>query len=116
MELISLPAGEDLAAITAAVCAEAGIGPATPEVLELATRCVQSASVQRALAADRYEREVPFSAVLADGTHVAGRMDLLYRDGGELVVVDFKADDVITAAEVDAATLPAGLLEEPATA
>ena len=105
MELITLPAGEDLAAITAAVCAEAGIGPATGEVLELAFRCLGSPGVQRALAADRYEREVPFSAVLEDAAHVAGRMDLVYRDGDELVVVDFKTDAVETAAEVDAATV-----------
>ena len=43
MELISLPAGDDLAAIAAAVCAEAGIGPATAEVLELADRCLSVA-------------------------------------------------------------------------
>ena len=105
MELINLPAGDDLAAIAAAVCAEAGIGPVTAEVLELATRCLTSPSVQRALNADRYEREVPFSAVLDDGTHLAGRMDLVYRDGDELVVVDFKTDDVTTAADLDAATV-----------
>jgi ATP-dependent helicase/nuclease subunit A len=105
IELIRLPAADDLAGIAAAVCAEAGIGPATPEVHELATRCLKSPSVQRALAADRYEREVPFSAVLDDGTHLAGRMDLVYRDGDELVVVDFKTDAVETAADVDAATI-----------
>lgn len=104
MELIGLPAGEDLGAITAAVCAEAGIVHAAPEVLELAARCLQSPSVQRALEADRYEREVPFAALSDDGTHLAGRMDLIYRDGDELVVVDFKTDRVTTAAELDAAT------------
>ena len=105
MELITLPTGDDLAAITAAVCAEAGIGPATAEVLELATRCLNSPSMQRALAADRYEREVPFSAVLEDGTHLAGRMDLVYVDAGELVVIDYKTDAVTTSTELDAATI-----------
>ena len=55
--------------------------------------------MQRALAADRYEREVPFSAVLDDGTHLVGRMDLVFLDAGELVVVDYKTDAVATAAE-----------------
>ena len=105
MELITLPAGDDLAAIAAAVCAEAGIGPATAEVLELATRCLNAPSMQRALAAERYEREVPFSAVLDDGTHLAGRMDLVYLDAGELVVVDYKTDAVATSADLDAATI-----------
>ena len=61
--------------------------------------------MQRALAADRYEREVPFSAVLEDGTHLAGRMDLVYLDAGELVVIDYKTDAVATPAELDAATI-----------
>ena len=105
MELITLPAGDDLAAIAAAVCAEAGIGPATAEVLELATRCLNAPSMQRALAAERYEREIPFSAVLDDGTHLAGRMDLVYLDAGELVVVDYKTDAVTTSGDLDAATI-----------
>ena len=105
MELITLPAGDDLGTITEAVCAEAGIGPVTSEVLELAIRCLHSRAVQRALAADDYRREVPFSAVLDDGLHLAGRMDMLYRDGDELVVVDFKTDDVTNATELDAATV-----------
>jgi len=105
MELITLPAGEDIDAITAAVCAEAGIGPCLPEVLDLASHCLASASVQRALSADRYEREVPFAAVLDDGTQLVGRMDLVFREGDGLVVVDFKTDDVTTAEKVDAATV-----------
>ena len=105
MELITLPAGADLTAITAAVCAEAGLGPATPEVLELATRSLASPTMQRALAAERYEREIPFAAVVDDGTHLAGRMDLVYLDAGELVVVDYKTDAVATPDELDAATV-----------
>jgi ATP-dependent exoDNAse (exonuclease V) beta subunit len=102
MELITLPNGDDLAAIATAVGVESGIEAATAEVIELATRCLASPSVVRALAADRYEREVPFSAVLADGTHLVGRIDLVYRDGDELVVIDFKTDDVTTTAGLDA--------------
>jgi ATP-dependent helicase/nuclease subunit A len=105
MELVSLPDGEDLQALAAAVCAELGIGPATAEVAELTRRCLASPTVQRAIRAERFEREVPFSTVLDDGTHLAGRMDLLFRDGDELVIVDFKTDDVTDAAAVDAATV-----------
>ncbi|MEJ7784253.1 MAG: UvrD-helicase domain-containing protein [Solirubrobacteraceae bacterium] len=103
MELITLPNGDDIEAITAAVCAEAGIGSCYMEVLELARRCLAAPSVQRALSADRYEREVPFAAVLDDGLQLVGRMDLVLREGDELVVVDFKTDAVVTAAEADAA-------------
>ncbi len=105
MELITLPAGDDLEAITAAVCVESGIASATAEVLELSRRCLASTSVRRALRSDRYEREVPFSAVLDDGTHLVGRMDLVFRERDEVVIVDFKTDKVQTAAELDAATV-----------
>ena len=105
MELITLPAGDDIEAITAAVCAESGIAPATAEVLELSRRCLAAPSVQRALGSDRYEREVPFSAVLDNGTHLVGRMDLVFREGDELVIVDFKTDKVEAAEELDAATV-----------
>jgi ATP-dependent helicase/nuclease subunit A len=105
MELITLPAGDDIEAITSAVCAESGIAPATAEVLELSRRCLAAPSVQRALGSVRYEREVPFSAVLDNGTHLVGRMDLVFREGDELVIVDFKTDKVATAEELDAATV-----------
>jgi ATP-dependent exoDNAse (exonuclease V) beta subunit len=48
---------------------------------------------------------VPFSAVLDDGTHLVGRMDLVFREGDELVIVDFKSDKVETTEELDAATV-----------
>jgi ATP-dependent exoDNAse (exonuclease V) beta subunit len=105
MELITLPAGDDLEAIAAAVCAESGIAPATAEVFELSRRCLAAPSVQRALRSVRHQREVPFSAVLDDGMHLVGRMDLVFREGDELVVVDFKTDGVTTAEELDTATI-----------
>src|SRR3954454_14426585 len=70
-----------------------------------ATRCLHQQAMQRALAAERHEREVPFSAVLDDGTHLAGRMDLVYLDAGELIVVDYKTDAIATADDLDAATI-----------
>ena len=75
------------------------------EVTELATRCLHAPAMQRALAAERYEREVPFSAVLDDGTHLAGRMDLVHLDAGRLAVVDYKTDAVATSVDLDAATI-----------
>jgi ATP-dependent helicase/nuclease subunit A len=105
LEHVALPPGDELEALTGAVCAEAGITPALPEVLELVRRCLVSPSVLRALAAERFEREVPFSAVLDDGVHLVGRMDLVFRDGDELVIVDFKTDEVVIAGDMDAATV-----------
>jgi len=52
--------------------------------------------VRSALASDTYWREVPFT-VPRDGGFAVGRVDLVYREGDALVVVDYKSDEVDTA-------------------
>jgi ATP-dependent helicase/nuclease subunit A len=60
---------------------------------------VRAPSVQRGAKSARFWREVPFvlnrsaDRVDADsGPLVNGRVDLVYRDNGELVMVDYKTD------------------------
>ena len=43
--------------------------------------------------------------MLDNGTHLVGRMDLVFREGDELVIVDFKTDKAESADELDAATV-----------
>jgi ATP-dependent helicase/nuclease subunit A len=93
MERVTLPDGNDLDAVTHGVCAEAGLLDREPEVREMAKRCLASPSVQRALESDTVQREVPFTTVY-DGGIAVGRVDLVYRGGDGLVVVDYKSDDV----------------------
>ena len=59
----------------------------------LAGACWRSAPVRAAAAAEPAEvyRELPIG-VLVDGAVVSGAVDLLYRDGDQWVVVDYKTD------------------------
>ena len=70
-----------------------GIAEAADEVLEMARACLASPVVARALAADELWREVPYTRRVADG-YATGRIDLVFREGDELVVADWKSDSV----------------------
>ena len=99
MERVSLPEATDLDEVVESVCAEAGLLDRTGEVQEMAARCLSSAAVRRALASGAYWREVPFT-VIRGGGFAVGRVDLVYREGDALVVVDYKSDEV-DAAQVE---------------
>ena len=93
LELVDLAHPEQLDEIVPAVCLVAGIEDAADEVLELARACLASPVVARALAADELWREVPYTRRVEDG-YATGRIDLVFREGDELVVVDWKSDSV----------------------
>jgi len=93
MERVALPGAEDLDEVVEAVCAEAGLVDEAELVGQMARRCLDSEVFHRALASDGWHREVPFT-VMRNGGYGTGRVDLVYRTGDELVVVDFKTDDV----------------------
>lgn len=93
MEKISLPAADDLEMWAEAICAEFGIPQSTGEVIEMARRCLASPTVKRAIESGSYQREVPFT-LRRNGCYLAGRVDLVFNDGNELIVVDYKTDDV----------------------
>jgi ATP-dependent exoDNAse (exonuclease V) beta subunit len=104
MERVSLPEATDLDEVVESVCAEAGLLDRTGEVQEMAARCLSSAAVRRALASGAYWREVPFT-VIRGGGFAVGRVDLVYREGDALVVVDYKSDEV-DAAQVEGHARP----------
>jgi ATP-dependent exoDNAse (exonuclease V) beta subunit len=93
MERVSLPDATDLDEVVESVCAEAGLLDRAGEVQEMAARCLSSAAVRSALDSGTYWREVPFT-VTRDGGFAVGRVDLVYREGDALVVVDYKSDEV----------------------
>lgn len=65
------------------------------EMIGVARRALGSDAVRRALASKRLLLEAPFTVALADAAGLAeGRIDLLFEEGGGLVIVDFKTDDV----------------------
>ena len=91
--------GHDLERIADDVCKEGAITGDLPDVIAMCRACLDSPSVRRAIELGSFWREVPFVV-----THAAngdpperapltnGRVDLVYRDGNELVVVDYKTD------------------------
>lgn len=66
------------------------------EIARVAGTALDSDVIARALRSPRVLREVPFTAPLpagADGL-AEGRIDLLFVEDGEIVIVDFKTDAV----------------------
>jgi ATP-dependent exoDNAse (exonuclease V) beta subunit len=66
---------------------------AGPEALELAARFRASELGRRASASSRLEREFDF-LIEVEGILLDGRIDLWFEEGGELVLVDYKTDNV----------------------
>jgi ATP-dependent helicase/nuclease subunit A len=100
-----------LAALARAQAAIEGITYREPRVIELSKWLWDSEPVRRAVASGRWWREVPVGASLdavvyagsvLDEVLVEGFIDLLYEDGADLVVVDYKTDDVRDDAEIEA--------------
>jgi PD-(D/E)XK nuclease superfamily len=96
MELCDLADRTSLARVAKAAAAELEWPELAEEATELAAACWQAEPVRAAAGAaateaDAVHREVPVGALL-DGVVVSGAVDLLYRDGGSWVVVDYKTD------------------------
>ncbi|MGO9899956.1 MAG: UvrD-helicase domain-containing protein [Solirubrobacteraceae bacterium] len=103
MERVSLPDAHDLEQIADDVCKEGAITHDTPDVISMCRACLDSPSVKRAVALGSWWREVPFMINHArDGEPperaklTNGRVDLVFRDGEELIVVDYKTDKDVT--------------------
>jgi PD-(D/E)XK nuclease superfamily len=63
----------------------------------MARNCLASPTVQRAIASGSLHREIPFTTPMNDNGFAVGRVDLLFRQGYELVIVDYKTDRVTEA-------------------
>jgi len=102
MERVALPDAADLHAVAEDVCFEGDIAADLDDVIAMCRACLRAPSVQRALAGGRCWREVPFvlsrdrDADPDTGPLLSGRVDMVYRDGDELVVIDYKTDGDVT--------------------
>jgi ATP-dependent exoDNAse (exonuclease V) beta subunit len=102
MERITMSDGHDLERIADDVCKEGAIVGDLPDVISMCRACLDSPSVKRALELGSWWREVPFMlnhTINGDAGRAKltnGRVDLVYRDGDELVVVDYKTDKGVT--------------------
>ncbi|MEE4276311.1 MAG: 3'-5' exonuclease, partial [Thermoleophilia bacterium] len=99
MELCDFADDSSLASLAAAVAADLGHPDLAERAAELARACWSAAPVRAAATSSEVYRELPVGT-LVEGVVVGGAVDLLYRDGEEWVVVDFKTDRA-----ADAATL-----------
>ncbi len=94
MELCDLGDEASVASVAAAVAAELERPDLSAEAAELARACWHAAPVRAAAAGPgAVYRELPIGT-LVDDVVVSGAIDLVYRDGEQWVVVDYKTDRV----------------------
>ena len=93
-----LPAGE-FGTQVHALLADAAVAEPDPEAVKLAGVFRQSSLGRRVAKASRVEREFDFLMSVEDLV-IRGQVDLWFIEGGELVIADYKTDD-ITAAQTE---------------
>lgn len=96
MELCDLGDESSIERLAAAVASEVGYPDLTARAAELALACWRAVPVRAAAAAAAVDpgavyRELPVGALI-DDVVMSGAVDLLYRDDGGWVVVDYKTD------------------------
>jgi ATP-dependent exoDNAse (exonuclease V) beta subunit len=102
LQLAALDTGVDIRALARTFAAVEGVPEWTDTIASSAEGARQSAAVQRALAAPQFWREL-FVAAPVEGRAVEGFVDLLFREDDDLVVVDYKTDDVVDDAAIERA-------------
>ena len=98
LQSADLETGSDVDVWARAQSIAEGIPDSEREVALLARRAIESPAVRRAVGSGRYWREVPV-AIPVGGGSLQGFIDLLFEEDGQLVVVDYKTDDVREEAE-----------------
>jgi ATP-dependent exoDNAse (exonuclease V) beta subunit len=101
LEHVDLARPDAVAPLATAATAEAGMPERAGEVVDVARRALASDVIARVRRSPRVLREAAFTVALPGAAGFAeGRMDLLFIEDGEIVIVDFKTDRV-TAATID---------------
>ena len=93
LQSIDLETGDGIDATARAQAAAEGIPQLQSEVAALASTAVNSDIVKRAVSSGRYWREALVAAPIGEGV-LEGFIDLLFEEDGELVVVDYKTDNI----------------------
>lgn len=101
LERVDLTTGQGLDELAVAAAAAAGCAGEGERVAQLAAAALAAPSVRAASTADQVWRELPLLASVGD-VLVDGAVDLCYRRGDEIVIVDYKTD-VLAASESAAA-------------
>ena len=83
---------EALEKVDASVITASGLGdPEKKRAIQMLERALDSDLIKRARRADEVYRELPFTLVTDDGL-MEGKIDLLFREEGKWVLVDYKTD------------------------
>jgi ATP-dependent exoDNAse (exonuclease V) beta subunit len=93
MEDVDITAAKADEALVRARSRNAGLEARWEEIWELVNNCLDSGPVKRAVASGSFHKEAPYSVWIGEVLH-EGRIDLLFREGGRMVVVDYKTDHV----------------------
>ncbi len=93
LQSIDLASGSGIAERARAQAAAEGIPGREQDIVRLCQIAVESDIVKRAVASERFWREVPV-ALGTGGGSLHGFIDLLFEEDGGLVVVDYKTDSV----------------------
>jgi ATP-dependent helicase/nuclease subunit A len=93
MERVDLVDGRNLKALAQIKAIEQSISGKAEEIGGLCERCLRHPLMERARRSKRLFRETPFSVFLNEKV-VEGKIDLLFEEGEEWVVVDYKTDQV----------------------
>jgi ATP-dependent exoDNAse (exonuclease V) beta subunit len=84
------------------------IGPLIKRAGEMVKGAINSPLLQRVIKLGNYQKEVPFT-FKSNGTIFEGVMDVVFKEGDGLVVLDFKTDLVYPVRNSSGASNPAGI-------
>ena len=93
LELVDLHEPGPLQSLVAQVVLGARLADHAGEIEQLVAACLASDAIRRAREADECRREVPYTLRAADGFE-SGRIDVVFREGDTLTVIDWKTDSV----------------------
>jgi ATP-dependent exoDNAse (exonuclease V) beta subunit len=93
LELVDLRNPTELEAVVSSVCQVAGIAEHMDDVLAMTRACLESDALSRARAAKELWREAPYTLRVEDG-YATGRIDVIFEENSELVVIDWKSDAI----------------------
>ena len=93
MERLDLKSGRNLEELCREKTMDTPVAGVAQRLAELCRGCIGHPVMERARSSNRLFREVPFSVAMDDKI-IEGKIDLLFREQGGWVIVDYKTDDV----------------------
>ena len=93
MARVDLTSDRNLAALCRRIAERMDLSHRSEELAQFTRYCLNTETIARVNAAQDVQRSVTFSIHLPDGGFVEGQVDLLFVEGDELVIVDFRGEE-----------------------